>query len=112
MLRAKEREKELALIPHQLTKLQPYGKEGKFTEAFLICFFLIDIERVSVKGLISMRPVLPTQEYRLLKNRKCARESRRKRKQQTLSTIEQLRLCQEENETLKERVHLLEQLLE
>jgi hypothetical protein len=38
---------------------------------------------VSVKGLIAMRSVLPSQEYRLLKNRKCAREARKKRKVQT-----------------------------
>lgn len=59
-------------------------------ESFVICEFVINIDRVSVKGLIEMRPLLPAQEYRLLKNRKCARESRKKRKEMNTCTIEQL----------------------
>jgi hypothetical protein len=51
------------------------------SEKFIICQFVIDIVEVSVKGLIAMRRVLPRQEYRLIKNRKCARVSRRKRKE-------------------------------
>lgn len=69
---------------------------------------MIDIEAVTIKGLIAMRQVLPSQEYKLLKNRKCARESRKKRKEQSNSTLEQLKNCQYENEKLRSHIRELE----
>lgn len=78
------------------------------TDQFLICQFVIDICRISVKDLISMRNLLPSQEYRLLKNRKCARESRKRRKQTTKSISEQLEIALRENQTMRERVLILE----
>ena len=77
------------------------------TDQFLICQFVIDIALISVKDLISMRKLLPFQEYRLLKNRKCARESRKKRKQQTISISEQLDIALRENEMMKEQILVL-----
>lgn len=59
-----------------------------------------------------MRPLLPAQEYRLLKNRKCARETRKKRKAMTNSTIDQLQVCQDENKELRKQVDYLERRLQ
>jgi hypothetical protein len=47
--------------------------------------FIIDIEVVSKADLISIRKLLPSEEYRLFKNRKSARICRRKRKQERSS---------------------------
>ena len=44
--------------------------------------FTINIEIVSKAQLISMRKFLPSEQYRLLKNRKSARLCRRKRKEE------------------------------
>jgi hypothetical protein len=44
--------------------------------------FIFDIGVVSKASLISMRKFLPSEEYRLLKNRKSARLCRLKRKQE------------------------------
>lgn len=44
--------------------------------------FIFDVELVSKATLISMRKFLPSEEYRLLKNRKSARLCRRKRKEE------------------------------
>jgi hypothetical protein len=41
---------------------------------------MIDIEVISKSHLISIRKLLPSEEYRLFKNRKSARICRRKRK--------------------------------
>ena len=46
-----------------------------------IGLFKIDLDVVTIKGLIQMRRILPKAEYRLIKNRKCARVSRQKRKE-------------------------------
>lgn len=73
-------------------------------ECFRICEFVIDIGLISVKNLIAMRAVLPSPEYKLLKNRKCARESRKKRKQQIAEDRELLQICQAENEQLRRKV--------
>jgi hypothetical protein len=96
---AKKRQQELAHFPKDQIKLRAYESSNwdENCEEFLICQFVIDIELVTIKGLIAMRSVLPSQEYRLLKNRKCARESRKKRKQQSVSTLDQLWMCQQEN---------------
>jgi len=44
--------------------------------------FTINIEKITKQQLINMRKFLPSEEYRLLKNRKSARLCRRKRKQE------------------------------
>ena len=101
---AKERSKQLAAHPNMKVELQEYKNLSgpHSTDQFLICQFVIDIARISVKDLISMRKLLPYQEYRVLKNRKCARESRKKRKQQTISISEQLDIVLRENEMMKD----------
>ena len=115
---AAQRTRDLAKLPQKLIQLMPFYDEfsshshdSAAAEQFVLCQFVIDIRRVSVKGLIEMRAILPQQEYRLLKNRKCARESRLRRKEQTLGTLEELQICRKENETLKSRIKFLEQQL-
>ena len=38
--------------------------------------FLIDLDIISKQSLIKMRRLLPKQEYKMIKNRKCARLTR------------------------------------
>ena len=51
------------------------------SRSFNIGLFRIDIHEVSVADLKAMRKLLPRAEYKLLKNRKCARLSRSRRKE-------------------------------
>ena len=48
--------------------------------------FRIDLEQIAVKDLIKLRKKVPKEEYRLLKNRKCARESRKKKREAQIKT--------------------------
>ena len=59
--------------------------------------FRINIDEVRVADLKAMRKLLPRSEYKLLKNRKCARLSRSRRKQETIALIEMNRRLKEEN---------------
>ena len=106
---AKERSKQLSANPNMKVELQEYKNPSGLHSAdqFLICQFVIDIVRISVKDLIAMRKFLPFQEYRLLKNRKCAREARKKRKHQTISISEQLDIALRENEMMKKQILVL-----
>jgi hypothetical protein len=61
-----------------------------------------------VKDLIAMRKFLPSQEYRLLKNRKSAKESRNKHKQERISISKQLEIALKAIEMMRERVRILE----
>jgi hypothetical protein len=61
-----------------------------------------------VKDLIAMRKFLPSQEYRLLKNRKSAKESRKKQKQERISISKQLEIALKAIEMMRERVRILE----
>jgi hypothetical protein len=61
-----------------------------------------------VKDLIAMRKFLPSQEYRLLKNRKSAKESRIKIKQERISISKQLEIALKANEMMREQVRILE----
>jgi hypothetical protein len=61
-----------------------------------------------VKDLIAMRKFLPSQEYRLLKNRKSAKESRKKHKQERISISKQLEIALKAIEMMRERVRILE----
>ena len=57
------------------------GKEGKNAgDIVRVGDFIFDISVVQKSALISMRKFLPSEEYRLLKNRKSARLCRLKRK--------------------------------
>ena len=55
-------------------------KEAKNPDIVTVGDFMFNIEIVSKTALISLRKFLPSEEYRLLKNRKSARLCRQKRK--------------------------------
>ena len=74
----------------------------QYESTFLLGQFIVDIEVVSIEDIKYLRKFVPKEEYRLVKNRMCARLSRRKRKETShkiLSTFDQLA---EENEHLKQ----------
>ena len=55
-----------------------------------------------------MRRILPKEEYRLIKNRKCARESRKKRREKSVTMTEKLAELEAENKELKKKILNLE----
>ena len=57
----------------------------------------IDIERITDQEMYSLRKVLPRKEYRLLKNRKSARKSRKRRKAELSSLRDEIRALRQEN---------------
>jgi len=71
------------------------------SRVFNIGLFTLDLERVKVSDLKIMRKLLPRTEYKLLKNRKCARRSRFRRKKQTLTLIEINQKLREENAMMR-----------
>ena len=68
--------------------------------------FIFDVEQVSKADLISMRKFLPSDEYRLLKNRKSARLCRRKRKEERGNIF--CTLSEVQNELLRVKKRLAE----
>ena len=70
-------------------------------KAFTIGSFRIQIDDVRVTDLKAMRKVLPRTEYKLLKNRKCARISRSRRKEQTSALITMNKRLKVENDALR-----------
>ena len=58
-----------------------------------------------------MRKFLPSEEYRLLKNRKSARLCRKKRKEERGDMQKQIEDLIKENQQLKERLHQSERNL-
>ena len=71
-------------------------------QCFLIGSFRIDISEVKVSDLKLMRKLLPRTEYKLLKNRKCARLSRTRRKEKTEAIISINKRLKEENAKLRQ----------
>ena len=63
--------------------------------------FIVDIEQITKASLILMRRFLPKKEYRLLKNRKCARICRKKRKEKAVSISEHCKILSRENKKLQ-----------
>lgn len=59
-----------------------FDPDAKDSDIVRVGDFMINIEKVTKAAIISMRKFLPTDEYRLLKNRKSARLCRRKRKEE------------------------------
>ena len=55
-----------------------------------------------------MRRILPKEEYRLIKNRKCARESRKKRREKSVTMTDKLAELEAENKELKKKILNLE----
>lgn len=84
----------LANLPEGVTYNDPEKQLNKLSEKGLSIFndndgdvvvvadFTINIEKITKQQLISMRKFLPSEEYRLIKNRKSARLCRKKRKEE------------------------------
>jgi hypothetical protein len=64
----------------------------------------IDIEKITDEQLYSLRKVLPRKDYRLLKNRKSARKSRKRRKAELTTLRDEIKALRHENEILKQRL--------
>ena len=76
------------------------------TSSFLIGSFRIEIDEVRVQDLKAMRKLLPRNEYKLIKNRKCARLSRSRRKEHTTQLMEMNQRLLEENAALRRQLGL------
>lgn len=55
-----------------------------------ICGYTIDIEKITKQEILKMRKILPKKDYRQLKNRKSARECRKKRKEERTGMLDEL----------------------
>lgn len=75
----------------------------------------IDIEKITDEQLYSLRKVLPRKDYRylynfqleyfrLLKNRKSARKSRKRRKAELTTLRDEIKALKHENELLKSKL--------
>lgn len=80
--------------------------EDNDARTFTIGSFRIDIDEVRVQDLKAMRKLLPRNEYKLIKNRKCARLSRSRRKEHTTQLIEMNQRLMEENAALRRQLGL------
>jgi len=67
------------------------------------------VERITNKELVKIKQALPVKEYRLLKNRKSARDCRKRKKQERLEALNLINALKEENKLLKEKLMLLKQ---
>jgi hypothetical protein len=77
----------------------------------VVADFTINIDKISKQQLISMRKFLPSEEYRLLKNRKSARLCRKKRKEERGDMQQQINQLVRENMMMKEKLAETERLL-
>lgn len=77
----------------------------------VVADFTINIDQISKQQLIGMRKYLPSEEYRLLKNRKSARLCRKKRKEERGDMQKQIEDLVRENKLLKNRLLETERLL-
>ena len=55
-----------------------------------VCGLVINIESITKAQILKLRKLMPTKDYRQLKNRKSARECRRKRKAERNSMMDEL----------------------
>ena len=84
-----------ACPPEILAKIE----EGRIV---LVCGLAIDIETIVDPEMYTLRKVLPRKEYRLLKNRKSARKSRRRRKAELTTLREEVKQLKEECQKWKQ----------
>ncbi|CDW91316.1 n-alpha-acetyltransferase auxiliary subunit-like [Stylonychia lemnae] len=63
---------------------------------------VIDIENITDEQLYALRKEIPRKDYRLLKNRKSARKSRKRRKQELSTLREEIDVLKKENKRLME----------
>ena len=77
-----------------------------------ICGHVIDIEKITKQEIFKMRKILPKQEYRQLKNRKSARECRKKRKEERTGMMDELMQLRNDKIKLKAEVEVLTKQLQ
>ena len=94
-------------------KRDTFNLEDDFKEGDIVRVgdFTINIEVVTKAQLISMRKFLPSEQYRLLKNRKSARLCRRKRKEERGDMQQDLDEMKKDNNKLKEKLEETERQL-
>ena len=72
-----------------------------------VCGLIIDIEAISKQQILKLRKSMPKKEYRQLKNRKSARECRKRRKSERFGMIEELEMLRADKKRLEEQVKQL-----
>ena len=61
------------------------------SDTVFVCGLIINIERITKQQILKLRKCMPKMEYRQLKNRKSARECRKKRKAERSGMIDELK---------------------
>ena len=87
------------------TRLQLNKNNGN-VRFFTVGCFRIDIDVIKVSDLKAMRKLLPKTEYKLLKNRKCARILRSRRKKQMMTLLIENKRLKNENAELSKKLGL------
>ena len=80
--------------------------ENGDARVFTIGCFRIDLDVVKVADLKAMRKMLPKTEYKLIKNRKCARLTRYRRKEETMGLLIENKRLRKENAALRRKLGL------
>ena len=68
---------------------------------------VIDIECITKPQILKLRKLMPRRDYRQLKNRKSARECRRKRKAERFGMMEEINDLRSKNASLNKEVEAL-----
>lgn len=69
---------------------QENDMDAEVSNIINVCGLIIDIEKISKQEILKMRKYLPKKDYRQLKNRKSARECRKKRKEERTGMMDEL----------------------
>lgn len=76
-----------------------------------VCGLIINIESITKAQILKLRKLMPRKDYRQLKNRKSARECRRKRKAERSDMLTELESLRKDKIFLEKEVQLLRQKL-
>lgn len=114
----------LCNLPEGVTYNDPEKQTNKLSDKGLSIFndndgdivvvadFTINIDKITKQQLISMRKFLPSEEYRLIKNRKSARLCRKKRKEERGDMQNQIDELMKTNAYLRSKLETTERLLQ
>ena len=73
---------------------------------------VVDIEKITHQQILKLRKLMPQKEYRKLKNRKSARELRKKKKGQLATMQDEIEELRRRNKELTQKTQVLERKLE
>ena len=73
---------------------------------------VVDIEKITHQQILKLRKLMPQKEYRKLKNRKSARELRKKKKGQLETMQDEIEELRRRNKELTQKTQVLERKLE